>query len=245
MPARKPDPLAPAKARKPKPEAAPAPPPPATPTLAPTEARAEMAAWVLDRLQEANPNPETELHYRNAYELVVAVALSAQCTDVRVNKTTPTLFERYPDAAALAQATFDDVFGLIRSISYPNNKAKHLIALGQRLTEVYNGQVPDDIDELMTLPGVGRKTANVLASVLYNKPYIAVDTHVLRVSNRLGLAQGRNPEIVERHLNEVIPPERRAAAHHWLILHGRYTCIARRPQCSNCVLAERCPSREA
>lgn len=189
---------------------------------------------------ENMPVAETELHYGTPFQLLVAVVLSAQCTDKRVNMVTPPLFERYPDAHALAAATFDEVFPFVRSVSYPNAKTRHIIAMAQKLVDEFNGEVPSGIDELMSLPGVGRKSANVLASIVYDKPVIAVDTHVMRVSHRIGLSDGRTPEAVEKELEKYIPEDRRAISHHWLILHGRYTCIARKPKCSECGLTDIC-----
>ena len=190
---------------------------------------------------EANvPVAETELHYGNPYELLVAVILSAQCTDRRVNIVTPPLYQRFPTPSDLASATFDEVYPYVKSVSYPNSKTTHLIAMAQKLLADFGGEVPSDIDALMSLPGVGRKTANVIASVVYDEPVIAVDTHVFRVSHRLGLSDGKTPLEVERDLERHIPAERRAIAHHWLILHGRYTCTARNPKCADCGLAEWC-----
>lgn len=188
------------------------------------------------------PIAETELHYRTPYELLVAVSLSAQCTDKRVNMVTPALFERFPDAESLSKAEFDEVFHYIRSISYPNNKAKHLIGMAQRLVSVYNSEVPSSIEELQTLPGVGRKTANVIVSVIYNQPAMAVDTHVFRVSHRIGLVAktATTPLAVEKELVKYIPKESVPVAHHWLILHGRYVCIARSPKCGECALKNLC-----
>ncbi len=188
------------------------------------------------------PIAETELHYRTPYELLVAVSLSAQCTDKRVNMVTPALFERFPDAESLSKAEFDEVFHYIRSISYPNNKAKHLIGMAQRLVTVYNSDVPSSIEELQTLPGVGRKTANVIVSVIYNQPAMAVDTHVFRVSHRIGLVAktATTPLAVEKELVKYIPKASVPVAHHWLILHGRYVCIARSPKCGECALKNLC-----
>ena len=188
------------------------------------------------------PAVQSELHFRNGYELLVSVILSAQCTDKRINMVTPALFERYPDPEALASATFDDVLALIRSVSYPNSKARHLIDMARKLVSDFHSEIPSDTDSLMSLPGVGRKTANVVASILYDKPVIAVDTHVLRVSNRLGLSSGKTPEKVEADLESHIPVEQRAISHHWLILHGRYTCTARNPKCGECPLTQWCKS---
>lgn len=189
---------------------------------------------------ENMPVAETELHSETPFQLLVAVVLSAQCTDKRVNMVTPELFRHFPTAERMAEATFEQIFDLIRSISYPNNKSRHLIALSQKIMNEFGGVVPSDIDQLMTLPGVGRKTANVVASIIYDQPVIAVDTHVFRVSHRLGLSDGKTPEAVEKELEKYIPVEKRAIAHHWLILHGRYTCTARAPQCPGCELKPWC-----
>lgn len=188
------------------------------------------------------PDPETELHYSNPYELLVAVILSAQCTDKRVNMVTPAFFERYPDALTLSRSTPEDVFNYIRSISYPNNKSKHLVGMAKRLVEHYQMEVPGTVDELQTLPGVGRKTANVIASVVFNQPAMAVDTHVFRVSHRIGLVPktATTPLAVEKQLIRYIPTDLVHKAHHWLILHGRYICIARNPKCGSCPLKEIC-----
>ena len=205
--------------------------------------REERYAAVLEWFRENMPVAESELKYGSAYELLVAVMLSAQCTDKRVNMVTPALFERFPSPAALSEASFEDVFSLIRSISYPNSKARHLIGMAQRLVGDYGGEVPSDVDELMTLPGVGRKTANVVASIMFDKPVIAVDTHVFRVAHRLGLSDGKTPDAVSRELEADIPADERPKAHHWLILHGRYVCTARNPRCTACGLASLCPGR--
>ena len=202
--------------------------------------RKERFAAIVGWFEANRPVAETELHYGNSFQLLVAVILSAQCTDRRVNIVTPPLFERFPTPQDLSSATFDEVFPYVKSVSYPNSKANHLIAMAQKLTADFGGEVPSDIDALMSLPGVGRKTANVIASVVYDKPVIAVDTHVFRVSHRLGLSDGKTPLEVERDLERHIPAERRAIAHHWLILHGRYTCTARNPKCADCGLAEWC-----
>lgn len=186
------------------------------------------------------PVAQSELDFENPFQLIVAVSLSAQCTDKRVNIVTPPLFERFPDAESLSKAEFDEVYGLVKSISYPNNKARHLISMAAMLRDHFGGEVPSDIDDLMSLPGVGRKTANVIASVVYNKPVIAVDTHVFRVSHRIGLSKGKTPEAVEKDLERHIPPQERPKAHHWLILHGRYTCTARSPHCEDCGLQLYC-----
>ena len=202
--------------------------------------RKERFAAIVGWFEANRPVAETELHYGNSFQLLVAVILSAQCTDRRVNIVTPPLFERFPTPQDLASATFDEVFPYVKSVSYPNSKTNHLIAMAQKLLADFGGEVPSDIDALMSLPGVGRKTANVIASVVYDQPVIAVDTHVFRVSHRLGLSDGKTPLDVERDLERHIPTERRAIAHHWLILHGRYTCTARNPKCADCGLSEWC-----
>ena len=191
---------------------------------------------------EANmPVAESELVYSNPYELLVAVMLSAQCTDKRVNMVTPALFEAYPTPEALAAATSDDVFEYVRSVSYPRSKAEHLVQMAQRLVEVYDGIVPDNIDDLQTLQGVGRKTANVVCAVIWNQPTMAVDTHIFRVSERIGLTtRSKNPLQTEKQLVKYIPAEVIPKAHHWLLLHGRYTCTARNPKCEQCGLKEFC-----
>lgn len=187
------------------------------------------------------PEPETELMYDNPYQLLVAVILSAQCTDKRVNLTTPHIFAKYPTPQSLATATFEDVFPLIRSISYPNNKTKHLIGMAIKLVEQFGGEVPMTVDELVQLPGVGRKTANVITSVIDQQPNMAVDTHVFRVSARLGLTtNAKTPLQTEQQLIKHIPKEMVHKAHHWLILHGRYTCVARSPKCSICGVRDFC-----
>ena len=202
--------------------------------------RKERFAGIVDWFEKNVPIAETELHYGNPYQLLVAVILSAQCTDRRVNVVTPPLFERFPTPQDLASASFDEVYPYVKSVSYPNSKTEHLIAMAQKLLADFNGEVPSDIDALMTLPGVGRKTANVIASVVYDKPVIAVDTHVFRVSHRLGLSNGKTPLEVERDLERHIPEHLRARSHHWLILHGRYTCTARAPKCAACGLTDWC-----
>jgi len=197
---------------------------------------------VIEVFKKYHPDASTELAYGSPYELLVAVILSAQCTDVRINKVTPALFQRYPSVQDLAAANVDEVFSFIKSVSYPNNKAKHLVGMAKMLVADFNNLVPSDIDELQKLPGVGRKTANVIASVVFNKPAMAVDTHVFRVSRRLGLAsvRAKTPLMVERQLMKYIPKDDLAKAHHWLILHGRYVCKARKPQCKDCRLAAYC-----
>ena len=192
--------------------------------------------WFSDNMAEA----ETELHYGTPFQLLVAVILSAQCTDRRVNMTTPAIFDKYPDAATMAEATFEELFPYIKSISYPNSKTMHLIGMAEKLSTDFNGEVPSDIDQLTSLPGVGQKTANVIASIVYNKPVIAVDTHVFRVSHRIGLSAGKTVGAVEKELEKNIPENLRAKAHHWLILHGRYVCTARKPKCEECGLKDLC-----
>ena len=187
------------------------------------------------------PVAESELVYRNPYELLVAVMLSAQCTDKRVNMVTPALFEAYPTAQALAQATEDEVFEYVKSVSYPRSKSQHLVQMAQRLVTAYGGEVPDSIEELQTLQGVGRKTANVVCAVIWNQPTRAVDTHIFRVSERLGLTtNSKNPLQTEKQLVKYIPEKIIPKAHHWLLLHGRYVCQARKPQCEQCGLSPYC-----
>lgn len=185
---------------------------------------------------------ETELNYRNPFELLVAVVLSAQCTDVRINKVTPKLFEDFPTAEHLAVTNFDELFPYIKSVSYPNNKTKHLIGLGKMLVDVFNSQIPETVEDLQKLPGVGRKTANVITSVIWNQPSMAVDTHVFRVSKRLGLVNqnANTPLAVEKQLVKHLDKEVIPKAHHWLILHGRYVCLARKPKCEECNLIHFC-----
>lgn len=203
--------------------------------------RKERFNFVISYFQEHAPNAETELLYDNPYQLLVAVILSAQCTDKRVNMTTPAIFERYPDAASLSKATFDELFPLIRSISYPNNKTKHLIGMANMLMEKFHGEIPLTVEELVQLPGVGRKTANVITSVVDQQPNMAVDTHVFRVSARIGLTVGATtPLATEKQLLQYIPKELVHIAHHWLILHGRYVCVARNPKCEECGLQPAC-----
>lgn len=185
-------------------------------------------------------NAETELHYDSPFHLLIAVILSAQCTDKRVNMYTPAIFERFPQPSDLASASFEEVYQMIKSISFPNNKAKHLIGMASMLVSDFGGTVPSETADLERLPGVGRKTANVIASVIYDKPVIAVDTHVFRVSRRIGLSDGTTVEAVEKDLTAGFAPELRGKAHHWLILHGRYVCTARKPKCSECGLQDMC-----
>ena len=192
-------------------------------------------SFFIEYFEENMPVAESELNFENPYQLIVAVILSAQCTDKRVNMTTPALFERYPDAEALSKAAVEDIYELIKSISYPNNKSKNLLGMAKVLMSDFNGVVPDDVDKLQTLPGVGRKTANVVASVAFNKPAMAVDTHVFRVSARIGLTKNaKNPIETEKQLVKYIPESVIPKAHHWLILHGRYVCKARKPECDKC-----------
>lgn len=201
----------------------------------------ERFAFVLNYFEQHAPNAETELLYDNPYQLLVAVILSAQCTDKRVNMTTPAIFKKYPDAESMSHATFDELFPLIRSISYPNNKTKHLIGMAQMLMEDFNGEIPDSVSELVKLPGVGRKTANVITSVIHHQPNMAVDTHVFRVSARIGLTtNAKTPLQTELQLLKYIPEEKVHIAHHWLILHGRYICVARNPRCGECGIRPVC-----
>lgn len=201
----------------------------------------ERYQFVLDYFEKNNPNAETELIYDSPYQLLVAVILSAQCTDKRVNMTTPFIFEKYPNLKAMSDATFDDLFPLIKSISYPNNKTKHLIGMAQKVMDDFNGEIPHTVSELMTLPGVGRKTANVITSVIDKQPNMAVDTHVFRVAARIGLTtNAKTPLQTEMQLIQNIPTEKIHIAHHWLILHGRYICVARKPKCEICGLRPVC-----
>ena len=201
----------------------------------------ERYQFVLSWFKEHMPNAETELHYTNPYELLVAVILSAQCTDKRVNMVTPALFKQYPVPELLAKAGFEDVEPFIRSVTFANNKTKHLIGMAQMLVNDYHSEVPDTIEELVKLPGVGRKTANVIISVVFNKPGMAVDTHVFRVSARIGLTRNATtPLQTEQQLVANIPKDLLAIAHHWIILHGRYICVARRPKCEECGLKPAC-----
>lgn len=202
--------------------------------------RAERFEGILDYFLKNVPVAESELDFRSPYELIVAVILSAQCTDRRVNTVTPELFRKWPSVIDLATAGPEDIFPLIKSVSYPNNKAKHLSGMARKVVTDFNGNIPSSVEDLMTLPGVGRKTANVVASIIFNEPVIAVDTHVFRVSRRLGLSSGRTPRAVELDLERNIPEELRPIAHHWLILHGRYTCKAIKPQCGRCGLQKWC-----
>lgn len=204
--------------------------------------RKERYAFIIDWFEKNRPLAETELDYGDPYELIVAVILSAQCTDKRVNLTTPAIFKKYPTVQALSKATFDELFPFIKSISYPNNKTRHLIGMATKVVNEFHGQIPMTVNELMQLPGVGRKTANVITSVVDKQPNMAVDTHVFRVSKRIGLvAQSANtPLAVEKELVKNIPVSLIHKAHHWLILHGRYTCVARNPKCEQCGLRPAC-----
>lgn len=196
---------------------------------------------ILDWFSQNAKSAESELDFRNPFELLVAVMLSAQCTDKRVNMVTPALFAAYPSAQAMAKAKAEDIFQYIHSVSYPKSKSEHLAGMAKRLTDVYNCQVPDNIDELQTLPGVGRKTANVVCAVIWNQPTMAVDTHIFRISERLGLTtNSKNPLQTEKQLIKYIPADLIPKAHHWLLLHGRYICQARKPKCDQCGLAIYC-----
>lgn len=195
----------------------------------------------VDYFSTHNPDAQTELNYSTPFELLVAVILSAQCTDKRINQVTPALFARFPDPESLAVASVEEVFSYIRSVSYPNNKAKHLVGMANKLLEEFGGVVPEKVEDLQKLPGVGRKTANVIASVVYNAPAMAVDTHVFRVANRIGLTHNATtPLAVEKQLVKYLPKETLSIAHHWLILHGRYICLARTPKCERCPITWMC-----
>lgn len=208
--------------------------------------RKERYQFVIDYFEQHAPNAETELLYDNPYQLLVAVILSAQCTDKRVNLTTPAIFHRYPTPAKLAEADFDSLFPLIRSISYPNNKTRHLIGMAKMLMEDFNGEIPMTVPELIQLPGVGRKTANVITSVVDQQPNMAVDTHVFRVSGRIGLTlKATTPLAAEKQLIKYFPNNLIHKAHHWLILHGRYVCVARKPKCGICGLRPACKYYQA
>lgn len=203
--------------------------------------RKERYQFVIDYFSRHSPDAETELYYDNPYQLLVAVILSAQCTDKRVNMTTPAIFTRYPDAKSLSESSFEELFPLIKSISYPNNKTKHLLGMARMLMDEFKGEVPMTVEELVRLPGVGRKTANVITSVIDQQPNMAVDTHVFRVSARIGLTLGaKTPVAAEKQLVKYFPAELIHKAHHWLILHGRYVCTARSPKCSICGLQDAC-----
>lgn len=200
----------------------------------------EKYRFVINYFVQNNPDAKTELLYDNPYQLLVAVILSAQCTDKRVNQTTPVIFETYPDIASLSEATPEALFSLIKSISYPNNKTNHLIGMAKKVMNDFGGQIPMTVEELMKLPGVGRKTANVITSVVDNQPNMAVDTHVFRVANRIGLIKAKTPLEAEKQLIKNLPTDLVHVAHHWLILHGRYICVARKPKCDICGLRPAC-----
>ena len=200
----------------------------------------ERYQFVINYFVLNSPDAKTELIYDNPYHLIVAVILSAQCTDKRVNMTTPAIFEKYPDIESLSQASVEELFPLIKSISYPNNKTNHLVGMAKMVMNEFNGKIPMTVDELMKLPGVGRKTANVITSVVDNQPNMAVDTHVFRVSNRIGLVKAKTPLEVEKQLVKNLPKDLIHIAHHWLILHGRYICVARSPKCGICGLRPAC-----
>ncbi len=204
--------------------------------------RAERYRFVIGYFQQHLPDAETELAFNDPYQLLVAVILSAQCTDKRVNMTTPAIFEKYPDVASLGKASFDELFPFIKSISYPSNKTKHLLGMAKKVLHDFQGKIPMTVNELVQLPGVGRKTANVVTSVIDRQPNMAVDTHVFRVSRRIGLVpqSASTPFAVEKELVRNIPQALIHKAHHWLILHGRYTCVARKPKCSECGVREAC-----
>ena len=201
----------------------------------------ERFSRVVEYFSEAMPTAESELNFRNPFELLVAVVLSAQCTDKRVNLTTPALFEAYPNAEAMSKATVEEIYDYIKSISYPNNKAKHLSALSRQIVERFGGEVPSDPDDLQSLQGVGRKTANVVGAVLWGREVMPVDTHVFRVAARIGLSRNaKTPLTTERQLEKGFPKELLPIAHHWLILHGRYVCLARKPKCEQCGITDVC-----
>ncbi|BDD02554.1 endonuclease III [Aureibacter tunicatorum] len=204
--------------------------------------RKERYDAIIDYFQKHNPDAETELNYSNPFELLVAVILSAQCTDKRINLVTPKLFEDFPTPEHLASSNFDELFPYIKSVSYPNNKTKHLLGMGKMLVEEFDSEIPSTTKELQKLPGVGRKTANVITSVIFDQPSMAVDTHVYRVSKRIGLVplKSKTPLEVENYLIKNIPKEHIATAHHWLILHGRYICLARKPKCEECGIKAYC-----
>jgi len=197
--------------------------------------------FLIEYFQKNNPDAASELHFSNAYELLLAVVLSAQCTDKRVNMITPALFAKFPTPFELANASYEDVYTVIKSVSYPNNKTKHLLGLAQKLVVDFNGEVPNSLEQLTNLPGVGRKTANVILSVIFNQPAMAVDTHVFRVAHRLGIVENANtPLEVEKQLVQHFPERVLARAHHWLILHGRYVCLSRAPKCNECGISSIC-----
>lgn len=201
----------------------------------------ERYARLIAYFEKARPTAQSELEYENPFQLLVAVILSAQCTDKRVNMVTPALFAAYPDAQSMADASVEDIYGFIKSVSYPNNKSKHLKGMAEKLQRDFGGVVPDDVELLQTLPGVGRKTANVIGAVIFNQSVMPVDTHVFRVSERIGLTtRSKNPLQTELTLEKHIPPEKIPVAHHWLILHGRYVCTARNPHCTECGISDIC-----
>ena len=203
--------------------------------------RKDRFQFTINYFEEVLPAPETELVYTSVYELLVAVILSAQCTDKRVNMTTPAFFAKYPDIQSLARGTYEDVFDLIKSISFPGNKSRHLLGMAKMVTEQFHGTIPMTVEELVQLPGVGRKTANVITSVIDQQPNLAVDTHVFRVAARIGLTiKAKTPLETEKQLMKYIPPVLVPKFHHWLILHGRYVCLARKPKCSACGLQAAC-----
>ena len=207
-------------------------------------AKKKLFEAVIEIFSRTMPQANSELNFSNTYQLLVAVMLSAQCTYKMGNLTTPALFGRFPYCISLYKAEPQDVLSIIKSISYPNSKAAHLVGAARKIAEDFNGEIPTDIDKLMTLPGVGRKTANVVASITWGEPVIAVDTHVFRVSRRIGLSSGKTPLAVEKDLEEGFPPQLRQKAHHWLILHGRYSCAARKPKCGECPLQDWCRDYE-
>ncbi|SHN37209.1 endonuclease III [Mucilaginibacter sp. OK098] len=204
--------------------------------------RKERYQYFVEYFSKNQPDAETELHYGNSFQLLIAVILSAQCTDKRINQVTPALFERFSTPESLAASTPEEVFTYIRSVSYPNNKAKHLVGMAKILVDVFNSEVPSGIDDLQKMPGVGRKTANVISSVVFDAPAIAVDTHVFRVSARIGLTNSKatTPLAVEKQLVQYLPQDTLGVAHHWLILHGRYICVARSPKCEICPISWFC-----
>ncbi|MDE6637865.1 MAG: endonuclease III [Muribaculaceae bacterium] len=207
--------------------------------------KAERYDRIISTFEEIMPEPKTELHYDTPFHLLLAVILSAQCTDKRVNMVTPALFEAYPDPASLAAATEEEVFPFIKSVTFPNNKTRHLLKAARMLVDDFNSEMPSDIDNLMKLPGVGRKTANVMLAVIWDKAAMPVDTHVFRVSNRIGFTKDSpNPLATEKELVKNIPAEKLSKAHHWLILHGRYVCTARNPKCGECAIADWCATHE-
>lgn len=207
--------------------------------------RKERYQYILDYFRKHQGHVTTELEFGSAFQLLCATLLSAQCTDKRINEVTPELFRHYPDASAMANASVEDVYDLVKSVSYPNAKSRHLVEMAQRLVECYEGEVPSTLEELTTLPGVGRKTANVIMSVWFGKPALAVDTHVYRVSHRMGLVpiQANTPHKVEDYLKQHIPTDDIADAHHWLLLHGRYICRSAKPLCAKCPFDDICPKR--